>query len=165
MTKFMCRDPHTAERFYVSLPDKETWYQARKLRLKALQISVAEPNEDTSDYEPILTSTLETSSEDEQPVYDDRSESTSGMSASSEPHHNHPKRRLHSPEESGNVEVARIYTPSKCIVRVQRLRKPITNFFSGKMFASKPMWRYEEGSEQAPLAELKCVPAALVDNN
>lgn len=46
VAKSMCHDPVTAERFYVALPDKETSYRTRKLRLKALSLASANPSEE-----------------------------------------------------------------------------------------------------------------------
>nr|XP_020467387.1 uncharacterized protein LOC109966680 [Monopterus albus] len=46
VAKSMCHDPSTAERFYVALPDKETSYRTRKLRMKALRMASAKPSQE-----------------------------------------------------------------------------------------------------------------------
>ncbi|CAL8265512.1 unnamed protein product [Merluccius merluccius] len=87
VAKAMCHDASTAERFYVALPDKVTGYETRRLRLKALKMAVAEPSEEdeSNTDSPLddLDGTPSTSSEDEEPIYDDQ-ESTI-MSKKGEP--------------------------------------------------------------------------------
>nr|XP_046238930.1 uncharacterized protein LOC124055955 [Scatophagus argus] len=167
VAKFMCHDPHTAERFYVSLPDKETSYKTRQLRLRALQSAVAEPEENTTDDEPVFSDTSETSTDDEQPVYDDQPNSTSGMSTSSEneacPHP--ARKRLFKQKQSKRWEVAKVYTPSKCVVQVEKLRQPIADYFFHKMYATKPLLSQTEGSEKVALAERKSVPVPRAEKN
>lgn len=77
----MCHDPATADRFYVSLPSKEAWYEMRKLRLKAMQKAFTNPgeDEDTGDDEESVLNTPQTSSDSDniEPVYDDEPDSSS----------------------------------------------------------------------------------------
>ncbi|CAL8256871.1 unnamed protein product [Merluccius merluccius] len=84
VAKAMCHDARTAERFYVALPDKVTGYETRRLRLKALKMAVAEPSEEdeSNTDSPLddLDGTPSTSSEDEEPIYDDQ-ESVSSLSS------------------------------------------------------------------------------------
>lgn len=79
----MCHDPNTAERFYVALPDKVMGYDTRKLRLRALESAVANSCEDdgSDDSEPLSADTLETTSEDEEPVDDYQLESSSSLAS------------------------------------------------------------------------------------
>ncbi|KAK5605275.1 hypothetical protein CRENBAI_017077 [Crenichthys baileyi] len=82
VAKAMCHDTNTAERFYVSLPDKVSGYATRKLRMKALKMSALQStNDDSPDDEAELpqeecesNTTEETTTEDEeesQVTYDD----------------------------------------------------------------------------------------------
>ncbi|XP_034557373.1 uncharacterized protein LOC117825569 [Notolabrus celidotus] len=83
LSKSMCHDPQTAERFYVALPDKVTGYETRKFSLKALKSAVenSQEGEIVDDEESILNDKPETSSDDEEPIYDDRPESSSSISS------------------------------------------------------------------------------------
>ncbi|XP_038550420.1 uncharacterized protein LOC119891063, partial [Micropterus salmoides] len=81
VAKAMCHDPSTAERFYVALPDKVTGYETRRLRLKALKMAIAKPSEeDEKITDTSSDDTPETSTEDEEPIYDDH-ESVSSLSS------------------------------------------------------------------------------------
>lgn len=75
----MCHDPSTAEKFYVSLPDKYENYNIRKLRMKCLKKAAAKDGDATED--KCSESTPETSSDDEQPILDDGPDSESSMSS------------------------------------------------------------------------------------
>lgn len=76
----MCHDPKTAERFYVSLPDKNQCYTTRKLRLKALKSAFTESrnkNDDSSsnsDVDVKYNDTPESSSSENQPSGNDGEE-------------------------------------------------------------------------------------------
>ena len=57
----------------MALPDKVTGYETRRLRLKALKMAIAKPSEeDESNTDSPLDDTPATSSEDEEPIYDDQ---------------------------------------------------------------------------------------------
>ncbi|KAK2814270.1 hypothetical protein Q5P01_000655 [Channa striata] len=81
----MCHDPSMAERFYVALPDKERNYEIRKLRMKALKMAAAKPYQEDEisidEEDASLDETPDTSSDSEEPVYDDRPESDSSPSS------------------------------------------------------------------------------------
>ena len=152
--------PSTAERFYVALPDKVTGYETRRLRLKALKMAVAKPSEeDESNTDDDLDDTPATSSEDEEPIYDDQ-ESVSSLSSEElrimRQKHKRPSlsssgMRITSDFPSSSQESLpssqpstskrklylstavpadlHIYTPSQCVCAVERLQKSITDHY------------------------------------
>lgn len=89
VARAMCHDPGTAERFYVALPTRESAYENRRLRMKALMCekrkAKAKRKSKVCDEEQASYSLSSESSEDgDEPVYDDEPESSSLSSSSSE---------------------------------------------------------------------------------
>ena len=89
VARAMCHDPSTAERFYVALPTRESAYENRRLRMKALMCekrkAKAKRKSKVRDEKEACYSLSSESSEDgDEPVYDDQPESSSLTSSSSE---------------------------------------------------------------------------------
>lgn len=171
----MCHDPSTAEKFYVSIPGKFENYNIRKLRMKCLKQAAAKDDDATEG--ECSESTPETSSDDEQPILDDRPDSESfwaeelenihrkrkhqselnldlALSASSDnelPSFQPPRKKLALEPNSGldkNVMQLYVYSPSKCSVIVDEPSEPTVNYYTSKMKAIYPLLRRGESSPE-----------------
>ncbi|KAM7401468.1 hypothetical protein PAMA_005597 [Pampus argenteus] len=89
VARAMCHDPTTAERFYVALPTRETAYENRKLRMKALmcekrKAKAKRKSKVCDEGEASYSLSSESSEDGDEPVYDDEPDSSSLSSSSSE---------------------------------------------------------------------------------
>ncbi|KAM8749867.1 uncharacterized protein AB9X84_014519 [Acanthopagrus schlegelii] len=138
VARAMCHDPSTAERFYVALPTRESAYENRRLRMKALMCekrkAKAKRKSNVCDEKEASYSLSSESSEDgDEPVYDDEPESSSLSSSSSEESIRSQrssllKRKLYSPVPSTSSKqkpeaTVAAATPSKIQVTLERVDK------------------------------------------
>lgn len=144
VAKSMCHDPGTAERFYVSLPDKTQSFATRKLRLKAMKSAIKEA-ENTDDQSSLDTDT--------EVKYDDRPVSSSSEQQSAEndedeltSYQNRPvKRRLVMQQQRTNSKKRKAaITTKECTVSIEWLRKPLFEYFLDKMKNKWPLLNKEK---------------------
>lgn len=144
VAKSMCHDPGTAERFYVSLPDKTQSFATRKLRMKARKsaIKAAEKTDEES-----------SSDTDTEVRYDDRPVSSSSEQQSAEndqvelTSYQRPsvKRRLVMQQQRTNSKKRKAaITTTECSVSIERLNKPLVQYFSDKMKRTWPLLNKEK---------------------
>ncbi|XP_035033823.2 uncharacterized protein LOC118121794 [Hippoglossus stenolepis] len=140
VAKAMCHDPDTAERFYVALPDKEACYRTRVLRMKALQLATENPSKEDqpSDNaeEALLAGSPDTSSDSDEPTYDDEPDTSSSLS----PEEMRIMKRKRGFDVSSSDEehladeksTESVVSPSKCSVVVDRMKPSIFKYFNEK---------------------------------
>ncbi|XP_071319573.1 uncharacterized protein [Trachinotus anak] len=178
VARAMCHDPTTAERFYVALPSRESAYDSRRLRMKALkcekrkakakrQSKVCDDEEESS-----YSLSSETSDDGEEPVYDDEPESSSLSSLSSEElrirsqRHSRLKRKLFSPVQSTSskrkpkanlMSPVATATPSKIEVTLQRLCNSHPHLKEFSIVLNVP----KDGKGRPPSSQLEATDGAL----
>ena len=150
----MCHDASTAERFYVALPNKVTGYETRRLRLKALKMAAAEPSDEdeTNTDSPLdeVDDTAESSSEDEEPIYDDQVSVSSLSSEELKIMREKRKRPSLSREYFPSTSQESLpsaqpptskkklhFSPSQCVCAIERLPKSLADYYVQKAGTKK----------------------------